>query len=486
MPLDAFEPTLFELSSENGGRSWFPQESAELDGLLPGAYLNVETPSLPIVSELDVVRHFTKLSRRNFCIESGFYPLGSCTMKYNPKICDALASLPGFAQLHPQTDADLAQGALGLMDDISDFLCQLTGMDKVTTNPCAGAHGELCGMLLVRAYHRDHGSDRDTVLVPDSAHGTNPATAAMVGYKTLEVKSNAEGCVDLDDLKSKLNDKVAALMLTNPNTLGLFEKDILEIAKVVHDAGALLYYDGANLNAIAGVARPGDMGFDVVHINLHKTFSTPHGGGGPGAGPVGVKSRLVPYLPVPLIEKDEAGAYALDYSPEKTIGQLSTFFGNAGIVLRAYVYMRMHGAEGIRQNSVHAVLNARYLKSKLQHLIPAEIDADNMHEFVLTLKDKKRFGDFNAMAFAKNLIDRGYHAPTVYFPLIVKEALMMEPTETESKRTLDEFAATVEAILADAKADPEKALHAPYTTPVRKLDEVTAARRPVLTQPCLE
>ncbi|MDP8244651.1 MAG: aminomethyl-transferring glycine dehydrogenase subunit GcvPB [Candidatus Hinthialibacter antarcticus] len=486
MPLDAFEPTLFELSSENEGRSWLPQDDgAELDALLPTQCLNADMPSLPIVAELDVVRHFTKLSRRNFCIESGFYPLGSCTMKYNPKICDSLASLPGFANLHPQADADMAQGTLGLMDDISDFLEQLSGMDKVTTNPCAGAHGEFCGMLLVRAYHRDQGSDRDTVLVPDSAHGTNPATAAMVGYKTLEVKSNAEGCVDLDDLKSKLNDNVAALMLTNPNTLGLFEKDILEIAKVVHDAGALLYYDGANLNAIAGVARPGDMGFDVVHINLHKTFSTPHGGGGPGAGPVGVKSHLVPYLPIPLIENN-GGKYALNYESKKSIGQLSTFFGNTGIVLRAYVYMRMHGAGGIRQNSVHAVLNARYLKYKLKDLIPAEIDADNMHEFVLTLKDKKRFGDFNAMAFAKNLIDRGYHAPTVYFPLIVKEALMIEPTETESKRTLDEFAAVVADIMAEAKADPEKALHAPYTTPVRKLDEVTAARQPVLTQPCLE
>ncbi len=486
MPLDAFEPTLFELSNENGGRAWLPDEDTDLGAMLPADSISDNGPALPIVSELDVVRHFTKLSRRNFCIESGFYPLGSCTMKYNPKICDSLAGLPGFAKLHPEIDADLAQGTLGIMDDISGFLCEITGMDQVTTNPCAGAHGELCGMLLVRAYHRDHGSDRDTVLAPDSAHGTNPATAAMVGYKTLEVKSNAEGCVDLEDLKSKLNDKVAALMLTNPNTLGLFEKDILEISKIVHDAGALLYYDGANLNAIAGVARPGDMGFDVVHINLHKTFSTPHGGGGPGSGPVGVKSRLVPYLPVPLIEKDGSGAYSLDYSAEKSIGQLSTFYGNAGIVLRAYIYMRMHGAVGIRQNSVHAVLNARYLKSKLERLIPAEIDADNMHEFVLTLKDKARFGEFNAMAFAKNLIDHGYHAPTVYFPLIVKEALMMEPTETESKRTLDEFAATVEKIMTDAKADPEKALHAPYTTPVRRLDEVTAARSPVLTQPCLE
>ncbi|MBI1389257.1 MAG: aminotransferase class V-fold PLP-dependent enzyme [bacterium] len=486
MPLDAFEPSLFELSHGEGGREWIPERGgADLASLIPSEHLAPEPAALPVVSEPEAVRHFTKLSRRNFSIESGFYPLGSCTMKYNPKICDSLAGLPGFARLHPEAGADMAQGTLRLMDDISGFLAQISGMDKVTTNPCAGAHGEFCGILMVRAYHEDRGDDRDVVLVPDSAHGTNPATAAMVGYKTVEVKSNSSGCVDLDDLKSKLNDKVAALMLTNPNTLGLFEKEILDIARVVHEAGALLYYDGANLNAIAGVARPGDMGFDVVHINLHKTFSTPHGGGGPGAGPVGVKQRLIPYLPTPLIEKS-GEEYTLNYDSPKSIGQLSTFYGNVGIVLRAYVYMRMHGKEGIRRNSEHAVLNARYLKHLLKDHIPPEIDAPGMHEFVLTMKDKSRFGEFNAMGLAKNLIDRGFHAPTVYFPLIVKEALMMEPTETESKRTLEEFAATVVDILNEAARDPEKAMHAPYTTPVKRLDEVSAARNPVLVHPCCE
>ncbi len=481
MPLDAYEPTLFERDHGGEGRDVFPEkgEEASLSTFLPEGCLSDTPLDLPTISEPEVIRHFTKLSRMNFSIDSGFYPLGSCTMKYNPKICDALSSLPGFAQLHPECGAENAQGTLHFMHQISQMLADLAGMKKVTLNPCAGAHGELCGIMMIKAYHKDHGNDRSVVLVPDSAHGTNPATAAMVGYKTVDVASNKEGRVDLDDLKSKLNDDVAALMLTNPNTLGIFEKDILEIAKRVHDAGAMLYYDGANLNAIAGIVRPGDMGFDVVHINLHKTFSTPHGSGGPGSGPVGVGEKLLPYLPTPLLE-EENGKYVLNYDSEKSIGQLSTFLGNVGIVLRGYVYMRLHGLEGLKKNSVHAVLNARYLRQKLNEYVPASVMEDCMHEFVLTMRDHDRFGDLNAMVMAKNLIDHGYHAPTVYFPLVVKEAMMIEPTETESKQTLDAFTETVKNILEEYKNNPEKVLHAPHTLPVKRLDEVKAARQPDL------
>ncbi len=482
MPLDAYEPSLFEIDHAGEGRDWFPkqiQDEKPISDYLPEGVLLDAPPPIPEVSEPEVVRHFTRLSRMNFSIDSGFYPLGSCTMKYNPKICDALAQLPDFANLHPQAGDTMAQGVLQIMDEVSTFLADLAGMTRVTLNPCAGAHGELCGIMMIKAYHNEHKNDRSVVLVPDSAHGTNPATAAMVGYKTVEVASNPDGCVDIEDLKKKLDSNVAALMLTNPNTLGMFEKDILEISRLVHDAGALLYYDGANLNAIAGVVRPGDMGFDVVHINLHKTFSTPHGSGGPGSGPVGVRDTLLPYLPVPLIEKEDS-RYRLNYNSEKSIGQLSTFFGNVGIVLRAYVYMRVHGLEGIRKNSENAVLNARYLKKKLQDHIPAGVEGDCMHEFVLTMKDHDRFGKLNAMVLAKNLIDLGFHAPTVYFPLIVKEALMIEPTETESKRTLNGFVDAVTQIINNFDKNPEHALTAPHTLPVKKLDEVKAAREPNL------
>jgi len=485
MPLDAYEPTLFELDHGGPGRPWFPASAPDdtpVETWIPAESLAPAAPLLPDVSEPEVVRHFTRLSRRNFSIDSGFYPLGSCTMKYNPKICDAMAQLPGFADIHPESPAALVQGTLRVAYGLQEDLAQLTGMDRVTLNPCAGAHGELCGILMIRAYHEDRNDRRSIVLVPDSAHGTNPATAAMAGYQTVDLPSAEDGRVNLDELKRHLNSNVAALMLTNPNTLGLFEKDILEIARLVHEAGALLYYDGANLNAIAGVVRPGDMGFDVVHINLHKTFSTPHGGGGPGSGPVGVREHLAPYLPVPLIHKQD-GRYVIINESPKSIGRLSTFFGNVGIYLRAYAYLRLHGLEGIRQNSVNAVLNARYLQQRLRDLIPPAKNGECMHEFVLTLKDHERFGRLNAMVLAKNLIDRGFHAPTVYFPLIVKEALMFEPTETESKRTLDAFADAVAEILREYQENPEKVLHAPHTTPVRKLDEVTAARRPDLVFP---
>lgn len=481
MPMDAYEPTIFELDHAGEGRPWFPQARDEkpIADFLPAEALRAEALRFPDVSEPEVVRHFTRLSRRNFSIDSGFYPLGSCTMKYNPKVNDALANLPGFTNLHPEAGACVSQGTLRILFEMQEFLAALTAMSGVTLNPCAGAHGELCGMMMVHAYHKDRGDNRSVVLVPDSAHGTNPASAAMAGFKTVEIKSSGDGCVDIEELKRNLNEDVAALMLTNPNTLGLFEKQILKIQELVHDAGALLYYDGANLNAIAGIARPGDMGFNVVHINLHKTFSTPHGGGGPGSGPVGVCEKLKPFLPVPLIRK-EKGKYAIVRESEKSIGQLSTFFGNVGIILRAYVYMRMLGLEGIRKNSLTAVLNARYLQNRLKDLIPPALDGDCMHEFVLTLKDHERFGHFNAMVVAKNLLDRGFHAPTIYFPLIVKEALMFEPTETESKRTLDEFADAIAAILEKYETDPERVLHAPYATPVRKLDDVAAARNPDL------
>jgi glycine cleavage system P protein (glycine dehydrogenase) subunit 2 len=481
MPMDAYEPTLFELDHKGKGRIWFsePEGTSPVDELLPQDALRNAPLNFPVVSEPEVVRHFTRLSRRNFSIDSGFYPLGSCTMKYNPKVNDALSQLPGFIDLHPESGQEVSQGTLRLMVEIQQYLADLTGMAGVTLNPCAGAHGEMCGMMLIKAYHDDRGDKRSIVLAPDSSHGTNPASASMVGYKTIELKSGPDGCVDIEELKNHLNQDVAAVMLTNPNTLGLFEKDILEIQRLAHDAGALLYYDGANLNAIAGIARPGDMGFNVVHFNVHKTFSTPHGGGGPGSGPVGVCEKLLPYLPVPIIGEED-GTYTITRQSEKSIGQLSTFFGNVGVILRAYVYMRMLGLEGIRNNSFNAVLNARYMLKQLKDTIPPEIEGDCMHEFVLTLKDHERFGDLTTMAIAKNLLDRGFHAPTVYFPLIVKEAMMIEPTETESKRTLDAFVDAIKEILEEYKTNPEHVLHAPHQTPVRRLDEVTAARKPEL------
>lgn len=490
MPLDAFEPTIFERdhrkTDQVEGREWFPRKEADTQSVedsIPDEFISETLPDIPVLSEPEVVRHFTRLSRKNFSIDSGFYPLGSCTMKYNPKICDALAQLPHFARLHPEVGDIFCQGTLALMYEVQSFLAELSGMKQVTLNPCAGAHGEFCGILMIRAYHEDHGNNRNVVLVPDSAHGTNPATAAMSGYETVEITSGEDGCVDLDDLRRKLNDNVAALMLTNPNTLGLFEKNIQEIQKMVHEAGALLYYDGANLNAIAGIARPGDMGFDVMHINLHKTFATPHGGGGPGSGPVGVNEKLIPYLPIPVIERVD-DQYTITYDREKSIGQLSTFFGNVGIVLRAFVYMRMHGLEGLRNNSKAAVLNARYLRKRLETRIPVAKQDPNMHEFILTLRDQNRFGNLNAMAIAKNLLDHGIHAPTVYFPLIVKECMMIEPTETESKRTLDFFVEVLEKILDEYERDPEHVLHAPHTLPVKRLDEVSAARQPDLIFKC--
>ncbi len=436
----------------------------------------------PELSEPEVVRHFVNLSRKNFSIDTHFYPLGSCSMKYNPKINERVAALENFAQVHPMQPEATTQGILRIMYELEQYLKAMTGMDRFTLQPAAGAHGELTGMMLVRAYHTARGENkRRKVLVPDSSHGTNPASAALFGYHVVELKSNARGRVDLQVLKDHLDDETACLMLTNPNTLGLFEEEIQEITKAVHEKGALLYYDGANLNALLGIARPGDMGFDIVHLNLHKTFSTPHGGGGPGSGPVGVKSRLIPFLPLPLIDRDkEDKTYRVLYESEKSIGRVKSFYGNTGMLLRAYVFIRSLGLAGVKQVSEDAILNANYLKEKLKIFFPVAIDEPCMHEFVLTLKDAKA-KDVHAGDVGKRLLDYGIHAPTVHFPLVVEEALMIEPTETESKESLDRFIEVMAKIAREIAVDAQKVKDAPHTLPVRRPDEVLAARKPVLS-----
>ena len=432
--------------------------------------------ALPELSEGELVRHYTALSTRNHGVDSGFYPLGSCTMKYNPKVNEELARLPGFAFLHPCQPEESVQGALELLYRAEACLAEITGMKRVTFQPAAGAHGELTGMLIVRAYHRSRNDHRKTVLVPDSAHGTNPASAAMAGFEVKEIPSDERGLVDLKALRAALDGDVAALMLTNPNTLGFFEEDILEIAEAVHEAGGLLYYDGANLNAIMGHARPGDMGFDLVHLNLHKTFATPHGGGGPGSGPVGVREHLVPFLPVPLVERGEKGYYWKEDLP-LSIGRVHGFYGNFAVVVKAYAYIMMMGAEGLRQAAADAVLNANYLMERLKKSYDLPYDRRCKHEFVLSARRQKKMG-VTARDIAKALLDYGFHPPTVYFPLIVEEALMVEPTETESKATLDRFAEAMEEIARLAEEDPKRLTSAPHTTPVGRLDEVRAARHP--------
>jgi len=451
---------------------------SDLEKFVPGNLIRKEPPVLPEVSEIEAMRHFTGLSKKNFCIEAGFYPLGSCTMKYNPKVNEYAAALEGFANIHPeQSDASL-QGALQLMYELQEYLKSITGMDAITLQPAAGAHGELTGMLIVKAYFEKLGQKRTKVIVPDSAHGTNPATAAMCGYEIVEIKSNEKGQVDVEELKKVLNDDVAALMMTNPNTLGIFEENILEISQVVHEAGALLYYDGANLNAIMGITNPAIMGFDIVHVNLHKTFSTPHGGGGPGAGPVGVVSRLAEFLPVPVVKFD-GKKYYRDYDLKNSIGKVKAFFGNFGVLVRAYTYIAMMGRTGLKRVSEDAVLNTNYLKEKLKDTFELPYDITCMHEFVLSADKQKEFG-VNAMAIAKRLIDYGIHPPTVYFPLIVHEAMMIEPTETESLETLDKFVEIMKTIAKEAEESKELLLEAPHNTPVLKVDEVLAARQPNL------
>jgi glycine dehydrogenase subunit 2 len=450
-----------------------------LDQLVPEPLRRSEAPALPELSETEVIRHFTELSTRNFGVDTGFYPLGSCTMKYNPKINEETAALPGFAYLHPCQPEETAQGALELLYTMEQGLKALTGMDRFTLQPAAGAHGELTGLMIIQAYHRNRGDHkRNKVLIPLSAHGTNPATVSMAGYEVVQIPCDQRGLVDLEALKAAVDDTTSALMLTNPSTLGLFEEEIVEMAKAVHEAGGLLYYDGANMNAIMGYTRPGDMGFDVVHLNIHKTFSTPHGGGGPGGGPVGVKERLVPFLPVPLVDK-KGDTFSFNYDLPESIGKMHAFYGNFGVAIKAYTYMRMLGAEGLKQASSDAVLNANYLMSLLKKTYYLPYDRFCKHEFVLSARPEKKKGA-GAGDIAKALLDRGFHPPTVYFPLIVEEALMVEPTETESKETLDAFARTMEEIAREIDDDAEKIAHGPYHTVVGRLDEVRAARSPVL------
>ena len=435
--------------------------------------------ALPELTEPEVVRHFVNLSKKNFSIDTHFYPLGSCSMKYNPKVNEWAAALPEFAAAHPLQPEETVQGWLRIFYELEQDLKAITGMDRFTLQPAAGAQGELCGMMMIRAYHAARGEHkRRKVLVPDSSHGTNPATAALLGYEVVEIKSNARGRVDLEALKKAVGPETACLMLTNPNTLGLFEDEILQITEAVHKAGGLLYYDGANFNALLGIARPGDMGFDVVHLNLHKTFSTPHGGGGPGAGPVGVKERLIPFLPAPLVEK-KGERYFLNYDRPQSIGRLKLFHGQAGMILRAFTYIRTLGRSGLKQVSEDAILNANYLKERLKKVFPVAVDEPCMHEFVLSGKTGAK--DIHASDIGKRLLDYGFHAPTVHFPLVVPEALMIEPTETESRETLDRFIEAMARIRKEIDQDPELVKNAPHSLPIRRPDEVLAARNPILT-----
>lgn len=468
--------TIFEKSNGVEGIGF---GECKLGDYLPQVLLRKEAVGLPQLSELEVMRHYKELSDRNFCIEKGFYPLGSCTMKYNPKVNELLASLEGFVNLHPLQDDEDAQGALELMYNLQEELKKITGMDAVTLQPAAGAHGELTGMMVIKKYFEVKGeTKRKKVIVPDSAHGTNPASAKMCGFDIVEVKSNSKGQVDVESLKSLLDDEVAAIMMTNPNTLGIFEENVLEISKLMHDNGSLLYYDGANFNAIMGWTNPALMGFDVVHLNLHKTFATPHGGGGPGAGPVGVKSFLKEFLPVPSIEFD-GNKYYRNYNVEHTIGKVRSFYGNFGVLVRAYAYILMMG-KNLKLASADAVLNANYIKEKLKGVYELPYDEPCMHEFVLS-GEKQHHQGVSTLGIAKRLMDSNCHPPTVYFPLIVREAIMIEPTESESKEVLDGFIDTMLKIAKEIEENPEEVLKSPQTTPIKKVDETLAARHPDLT-----
>ena len=481
--MKALETLIFDLSADERTAVSLPVcdvPEVPVEMLIPDYLLTQQEPNLPELSEVDVVRHFTRLSTFNHGVDTGFYPLGSCTMKYNPKVNEMLARLPGFTALHPYQPETLTQGALQLMAELQEDLCELAGMDAFTLQPAAGAHGEMTGMLIVKAYHNHRGDNKRTkVIVPDSAHGTNPATAAMAGYDIIQVPSNERGGVDLEELKKVVNDEVAALMLTNPNTVGLFDENILEITKLIHDVGGLLYYDGANTNAIMGLARPGDMGFDVVHLNLHKTFATPHGGGGPGAGPVGVKEFLAPFLPKPMVIRCEDGTFKLEENLPLSIGRVRSFYANFGVLVKAYAYIRSLGGEGLKSASENAVINANYLMSLLKEHYFLPFDRVCKHEFVITPKNLKSTG-IHTLDIAKRLLDYGYHPPTIYFPMIVEEAMMIEPTETESVETLDEFAQVLIKIAEEARTNPDLVKNAPYTTLVTRLDEVSAVRKPNL------
>jgi glycine dehydrogenase subunit 2 len=475
----------------------------DIGELLPERLRRKQPPRLPEASEPEIVRHYVGLSKRNFDLDSGFYPLGSCTMKHNPRLHERAAALAGHARLHPLQDPERAQGALELMWNLQRALAEISGLPHVSLQPSAGSHGELAGVLLTRAYHEDRGETRHKVLTPDTAHGTNPATVTMAGLDAVKVATNADGGVDVEDLRAKADGDVACLMLTNPNTLGLFDPNIVEIAEIVHGVGATLYYDGANLNAVMGLSRPGDMGFDIVHFNLHKSFTQPHGGGGPGSGPIAVSERIAPFLPVPVVQRREHGAsdtpaaeessptFALDYERPKSIGRLRGFHGNYGCFVRSYAYICSLGGDGLKDASEVAVLNANYLLARLREkgvaeYLPLAYGELCMHEFVLSGGPMKRDLEIKTLDLAKRLLDFGFHPPTVYFPLLVEEALMVEPTETETKETLDAFADALAAILVEAAEDPQIAQRAPYTTPVRRLDEVAAAKRPVIRQDMAE
>lgn len=478
----AYNKLIFELSQPGRTGYKLPElDVEEKDNLIPEEFLSNEELDLPEVSEVDVVRHYTNLSTLNFGVDTGMYPLGSCTMKYNPKINEEIIANPKLARLHPKQDDYQVQGALEAMYTLQKSLCEISAMDYMTLQPAAGAHGEITAITIFKKYHEVNGnSEKNEIIVPDSAHGTNPATAAMAGYKVVEVKSNEKGVVDVEDLRKVVNEKTAGLMLTNPNTLGLFETKIKEIAEIVHEAGGLLYYDGANANAILGHARPGDMGFDAIHFNVHKTFSTPHGGGGPGAGPVGVKKFLRDYLPKPIVEKD-GDRYFLDYSMEHSIGRMKDFQGHFGILMRALTYILTMGSDGLKCASTTAVLNANYLQAQLKDDYNLPHDFICKHEFVLGgLKDDCD-GQVKTLDVAKRLLDMGFHPPTVYFPLIVHEALMVEPTETEPKQTLDEFVAAMKQIAQEARENKDILLEAPITTVVRRPDETEAAKKLILT-----
>ncbi len=478
-----YDKMIFDLSVE-GRRAYslpaldVPEKN--LADIIPADHLRSESLDFPELFELDIIRHYTNLSNKNFGVDTGFYPLGSCTMKYNPKINEQMARLEGFANLHPLQDESTVQGALRLMYELDKSLCEITGMDKMTLNPAAGAHGEFTGINMIKAYHEHRGDfKRDKVIVPDSAHGTNPATAVMAGCSVIEVKSGKDGLVDVESLKEVVGDDTCALMLTNPNTVGLFEGHIQELTSIVHEAGGLVYYDGANANAIMGHARPGDMGFDVVHLNIHKTFTTPHGGGGPGCGPVGVKKILEPFLPKPTVEKKD-DRYYLEYDIPNSMGRVKDFQGHFGIMVRAYTYILMMGADGLKEASTMAVLNANYIKEMLKDDYKLAYDAVCKHEVIFAgLKDNAD-GAVRTLDVAKRLLDMGFHPPTVYFPLIVPEALMIEPTETESKETLDEFIAAMKQIAKEARENPAELQNAPLTTLVRRPDETLAARNPIL------
>ncbi|MHA2377741.1 MAG: aminomethyl-transferring glycine dehydrogenase subunit GcvPB [Candidatus Thorarchaeota archaeon] len=489
------EPLLFEVSVQGRISHKLPPVDKETKGIsgpiesmIPSEMTRARPPSLPEVSELQIVRHFTRLSQMNFSVSTGIYPLGSCTMKYNPVVNDWAAGTSGFSWLHPYQDASTCQGALELLWELEQWLAEITGMDAVTLQPAAGAQGEYTGVMLIRKYHKcvtEECEQRNEMLIPDAAHGTNPASAAMAGYKVVVLPSSVDGLVDLDALKAAAGLKTAGLMLTNPNTIGVFERDIEEISGIVHDAGGLLYYDGANLNAIMGITRPGDMGFDVVHMNLHKSFSTPHGGGGPGAGAVGVKESLAEFLPQPRIVKKEDGYFDFDHNLPQSIGRVHGFYGNFGILVRAYSYIYSLGKQGIRAVAENAVLNANYVAHHVSKIpgftMPYSQDAPRMHECVISAEELKEETGVTAMDVAKRLLDFGAHSPTVYFPLIVPEALMIEPTETESKQELDLFISALEHISREARETPEKVKGAPHTTAVLRLDEYRAAHPKTLT-----